>query len=38
MPACQRLQEWMAQNNVVIMSVLILVIGVEVLGDGLGKL
>jgi threonine/homoserine/homoserine lactone efflux protein len=34
----QRLQAWMAQNNAVIMSVLILVIGVKVLGDGLGKL
>ena len=34
----QRLQEWMAQNNAVIMSVLMLVIGVKVLGDGLGKL
>ena len=33
-----RLQDWMAQNNAVIMSVLILVIGVKVLGDGLGKL
>jgi hypothetical protein len=34
----RRLQAWMAQNNAVIMSVLILVIGVKVLGDGLGKL
>ena len=34
----QRLQTWMAQNNAVIMSVLMLVIGVKVLGDGLGKL
>jgi threonine/homoserine/homoserine lactone efflux protein len=34
----RRLQEWMAQNNAVIMSVLILVIGVKSLGDGLAAL
>jgi threonine/homoserine/homoserine lactone efflux protein len=33
-----RLHTWMADNNAVIMTVLLLVIGVKVLGDGIGGL
>ena len=33
-----RMQKWMAHNNAVIMSVLLLLIGSKVLGDGLSSL
>ena len=34
----RRMQKWMAHNNAVIMSVMLLVIGAKILGDGLSAL
>jgi threonine/homoserine/homoserine lactone efflux protein len=37
-PLLERLREWMARNNAVIMAVLLLLIGVKLIGDGIGVL
>jgi hypothetical protein len=34
-PLLERLKNWMAQHNAVIMSVLVLVIGVKLIGDAI---
>ena len=34
-PLLQRLKDWMAQNNAVIMAVILLLIGVKLIGDAI---
>ncbi len=34
-PLLQRIKHWMAQNNAVIMAVILLLIGVKLLGDAI---